>query len=81
MFWLLAAQQKIAMQIERVPSELNIADLPSREEYHALHEIGANWVGPCLEEAFWHPESWASLSLKKSQALGRNDDDKVVLRV
>ena len=61
--WLFAARFKIALQIERVPSEYNIADLPSREEHETLRALGAEWVRPVLQDAFWRPQAWESLSL------------------
>jgi len=62
--WLYAARPKLGLQVERVSSELNISDLPSREEYSFLFELGAAWVKPHLANAFWDPCSWNSLSLK-----------------
>ncbi len=50
--------------VKRVPSELSISDLPSREEYGVLEEWGAVWCRPHLSEAFWKPDSWKALRLK-----------------
>jgi hypothetical protein len=38
--------------VERVPSEENIADLPSRESYEALEELEAEWVPPTIAGIF-----------------------------
>ena len=62
--WLVAAQYGIGLHIERVATDDNIADLPSRESYTVLANMGATWMEPCLEEVFWQPESWESLSLR-----------------
>ena len=61
--WLAAAKLGIGMHVNRVPTELNIADLPSRELYEPLVNIGAAWVKPVLDARFWKPESWEALSL------------------
>ena len=39
--WLVAAKFGLSLFVERVPSELNIADLPSREEHDTLRAMGA----------------------------------------
>eukprot|EP00959_Pyramimonas_sp_CCMP1952_P017125 363701-Pyramimonas_sp.AAC.1 len=39
--WLKAAQQQIALRVDRAPSKFNIADLPSREEYDLLALLGS----------------------------------------
>ena len=54
--WLRAAAHKMALLIERVASKLNIADLPSREDYRVLEEMGAVWRRPFLDEPFWRPQ-------------------------
>jgi hypothetical protein len=46
--WLLAAENDFGLWFERVSSERNIADLPSREDYRMLREIGARWVQPIV---------------------------------
>ena len=40
------------MWIERVSSENNISDLPSREKYELLEELGAVWRAPVVTELF-----------------------------
>ena len=44
--WSLVMKLKIHLWIERVPSEDNIADSPSRFDYELLTDIGAAWVAP-----------------------------------
>ena len=56
--WLFAVQHNVGLWIERVPSEYNIADDPSREEYTALVEWGAVYVEPVLADELWHPQGW-----------------------
>ena len=48
----------------RVPSEENIADLPSREEYTLMKKLGP-WLEPILDDVFREPQSWAALSLRR----------------
>ena len=38
--------------IHRVPSEENISDLPSRESYELMCELGAKWVPPTVAGVF-----------------------------
>ena len=64
--WLQAAQLRVSLHVDRVPSVLNISDLPSREQYWLLREIGASFVQPHLSEAFWEPAAWASLSAARA---------------
>ena len=61
--WLVAARLKIGMQIERVATDDNIADLPSREDYRAMQALGATRFFPKLDDIFWSPCSWESLRL------------------
>ena len=63
--WLFAVKHEMGLQVERVPSAMNIADLPSREEYGVLEGLGANWVKPHMADAFCDPFAWESLSLKR----------------
>ena len=62
--WLKAAQLKAHLWIDRVPTDDNIADLPSRTEYELLYAHGAKFVDPCLDEIFWQPEAWSTLSAR-----------------
>ena len=50
--WLHAARFGYGLWIERVASKDNISDLPSRESYRLLEEMGAAWVEPKLDNAF-----------------------------
>ena len=56
--WRRAALSKMMLWIERVPTDSNIADLPSREDYGLLGRMGARRVEPCLDDAFLHPDAW-----------------------
>ena len=40
-FWYIVYELRLTIHIDRVPTECNIADLPSREEYWLLRQIGA----------------------------------------
>ena len=66
--WSQALRLKIALQVDRVPTQFNVADLPSREEYALLEQIGAVWVPPLLAHEFLNPGCWESLSIKQPWA-------------
>ena len=44
--WTQALLNKTSVWIERVSSDDNISDLPSREEYDLMFELGAVWREP-----------------------------------
>ena len=46
--WEFAYQHQMLLWIERVPSERNISDSPSRFHYEEMVEIGAKWREPCF---------------------------------
>jgi len=53
--WTVALLKHCHIWIERVASDDNISDLPSRERYELLEELGAEWrppllAKPCLED-------------------------------
>ena len=51
--WSLGLFAKMFLWLERVPSEENIADLPSREAYELVAErLKAIWHPPCLAQLF-----------------------------
>ncbi len=50
--WLLAAKNKSHIWVERVPSEKNIADCPSRGEYALMRDLKAQWRKPVIAEMF-----------------------------
>ena len=49
--WSRAAALGMEVWVERVPTECNIADDPSRERYDLLHELGAVWASLLAEVA------------------------------
>ena len=61
--WLKMAQIKMEAYVDRVPTKDNIADLPSREEYGLLMQIGARHIEAKLDTAFMAPGAWDSLSV------------------
>lgn len=61
--WTAALRLGIELRIERVPTEENIADCPSREDYTLLHRLGAVFVQPVLDEQFKQPGAWDALEL------------------
>ncbi len=50
--WSHAFLQKMALWVERVPSEFNISDSPSRFDYDLLTELGAVWRKPVLADLY-----------------------------
>ena len=50
--WTLAWSYKMHLWVERVASEDNISDLPSREEYTLLRDIAAEWISPKVAQVF-----------------------------
>ena len=50
--WTLALAERIHIWVDRVPSKLNISDLPSREEYRLLERLGASRAAPKIAHAF-----------------------------
>ena len=61
--WLKLAALRAEAFVKRVPSKYNIADSPSREEYGLLGITGALHVEAVMDEMFYNPSSWDSLSL------------------
>ena len=49
--WTQALVNKTWVWVERVPSDDNIADFPSREEYGLLRDMGAVWREPVVAQA------------------------------
>ncbi len=47
-----ALLNKMHIWIERVPSEENISDLPSRESHQLLRALGAQWKEPMVAKLF-----------------------------
>ena len=48
--WSIALTYGMNLWLDRVPSDDNLSDLPSREEYALLEEIGAVWRPPLIPE-------------------------------
>ena len=62
--WLKLAELGCGVYVERVPTESNIADLPSREAYKLLERIGAvRLAEPKLDDRFMNTQSWQALSV------------------
>ena len=53
-----------SLWVERVPTEANISDLPSREEFALLESLGAVYTRPEVFACFRSPQSFAALSAK-----------------
>ena len=63
--WVKAAALRCHMVVDRVPTEVNIADLPSRMEYALLRRMGSRFVEPQLDSMFWSSEAWSTVLLQK----------------
>lgn len=61
--WKRAAQLKLSLWVRRVPTDDNIGDPPSREDFELLREIGI-YSEPCLHPHFRAPGAWSALSLR-----------------
>ena len=46
------------LHVHRVASADNIADLPSRESYSLLCRMGAEWIPPVIDDAWFDPSAW-----------------------
>ena len=55
-FWLLAANIGAEIYLDRVESKSNLADGPSRLEFHHMHDLGAQYVPP--NTSFFHTVSF-----------------------
>ena len=56
--WRMALGANCNMHVQRVASEDNIADLPSRESYSLLYRLGAEWIPPVMDVASFDPSAW-----------------------
>ena len=63
--WVKAAMLKCHLRVDRVPTELNIADLPSRGSYSLLRAVNARCVQPVLDKMFWEVSAWDTLMLQR----------------
>ena len=61
--WLFTARHSIDLRVDRVPTEDNLSDLPSREEYELMKLAGIERVQPKLDSEFQNPCAWESLRL------------------
>ena len=57
------------MLVDHVPTEVNIADLPSRADYRLLQKMGAKYITPTLDELFWSQSAWDTLLLKDAMRM------------
>ena len=65
--WYLIARIGCGAWFDRVPSEENVADLPSREKYELLRLLEANFVTPQLSAAeFFAPSTFLARTLSAS---------------
>lgn len=67
--WTYLTKLKTEVIIRRVPTKDNIADLPSREDYVLLKELGAELVLPRLDSTLRSPSAWESISLVRNNVL------------
>ena len=67
--WLRFAELRTGVWVVRVPTDVNLADLPSREKYDLLQRVGAKQVSAFLSDAFKDAQSWTSLAIKRAAVL------------
>ena len=60
--WQHVAELGLHVWVNRVPTKVNIADLPSRESYELLRAIGAIRVAPKLGARYLEAQTWEALS-------------------
>ena len=58
--WSAALIGKVGLWVERVATDDNLSDLPSREDFGLLQQIGAVWCKPRISEHIWSPAAPAS---------------------
>ena len=51
--WSFTLKHRIDLWVERVPSEFNISDCPSRWDTRLMQQLGAHWVDPVLDDVFF----------------------------
>ena len=61
--WLMCARKDLTIWLERVPTDDNISDCPSRQDYRLLQQLGAVWAEPKMEKAFLEPDDWRNVAL------------------
>ena len=61
--WLHARRSDYALWVERVASEENIADLPSRGAFEVLESLGAERLPPYIDSAFLRPSDWQGVTM------------------
>ena len=60
--WAHISRNHIYAWICRVPTDDNLADLPSRGEYGILHRINARFCPLRLDAGYMRPEVWAEFN-------------------
>ena len=60
--WAKAVHLRGKMIVNRVPSELSLADSPFREHYRLIEELGGSFCEPSLDPRFRDPVAWEGLS-------------------
>ena len=61
--WKYLAMLDVEVWVARVPTDDNIADLPSREDYSLLRLLRAVRVEPVFHHLFLDAQSWDALSV------------------
>lgn len=57
--WTQAVACDMSLWVQRVSTDLNIADLPSRGSFTALHKVNARYREPILIGPCWAAEAWS----------------------
>ena len=61
--WSKIATLNADVSVQRVPTKENIADLPSREDYHLLEILGAKRLPAKMDKMFLKLGAWDSISI------------------
>ncbi len=59
--WLHAVVNRMHLYVRRVPTDDNVADLPSRLDFALLESVGAELVEPLLAPAYQEDQTWEVL--------------------
>ena len=65
--WTHAVVNHMALWVARVPTELNLADGPSRGDFSLLQCRSAEFRKPSLEERYWSAQAWEHLKQGQSK--------------
>ena len=59
--WAQALSRRMNLWVERVASNMNVADMPSRKHYCVLNALKAKYRAPVFSSVYYEPASWKTL--------------------